>query len=257
MRRLLPLLLFAAPWLLIGATPTDANAQGRSKFALEFRVGFALPIEDYVETKTVLISEDNRPRIVDLTNEPTFANFSLLADIRDIELSLSVRQFAWGDSLIRYEGDRPAQELSEGNIDDAGVQYTRLDPPITTDEPLVSSNSLNLFTICAGQRIYILESGLFQAYIPATIGVSFAEVTSGSGNNVGVILATGVAADVVISDLIAVVLDARIHGMLTENASGVSQGAQNASATDGTIISALTSSMVFVTFDVGARFTLY
>ncbi|MEO1269308.1 MAG: hypothetical protein AAFX99_14485 [Myxococcota bacterium] len=250
-----PLLAVTALVAMALGAVSPAHAQGRSKFAAELHIGLAVPLTNYVKNKTVLISDDNFPRIVDLTNESTFTNLSLIADIRDWELSITYRQFAWGESIIRYEGDRPAQELSEGDIDDAGVQYRELDPAQRTDEPLVSSNGLTLITFCVGQRFYLLDDGVFHTYIPATAGLALAEVTNASGYNFGAIFATGIAADVIFSELVSFVVDARIHGLLTENASGVNQGAQNASATGGNIWSALTSGMAFATVEFGARFT--
>ena len=245
----LPLLAFSLLFLL----SLSANAQDRSKFAIELRLGLSVPATGYIENKTVLIGEDSFPRIVDLTNRSSIINGVITGDIRDIEFSLAVRNFRWDQSIIHHKGGGIATESIDGEIDDTGVSYSKLDPSITTDEDLVASKYLTLYALTVGKRFYLTESNLFMAYIPAAGGLAWTDVVSSEDNNYGVVLSSGLASELFVHAHIAFTADVRFHALFTENAAGVSQGAQNASVTDANIFDALISSMYFVTCDLGVR----
>jgi len=249
-------LIFFIASLAILVSSLPSQAQDRSKFAVEFNIGPNIPLTNYIQDRTILILDDNFPRIVDVSNKATLLNGTLTLDIRDVELSFSFRQFAWGQFLASYKGNDIARQSTNGNIDDANIVYE----PLNNSEPpgdfndLIISDSLELYTLTIGKRIYLLENKHFSSYVPIATGLAVTSTSQAEDSKTGISFVGGIASDVSLNDSIALTVDGRLHCILTENASGVSQSVRNANITNTSIFGTLVSSLVFASVSVGIRF---
>lgn len=260
LRRASVALLGAA--LLTAALASPAEA--RPRLGIQLKLGFTYPLTDYLTEHTLLLertlddgSTASYPYIGDVHNTGGLT-FTLLATFRSLEFSLSLFNFPWSGSTLDWEGDAPATRVTAFHVDDAGVNYRRLDPPQEIDVEQVATTNLSMATFDVGYRLYLLESNFFEAYVPVGGGVIVQGEPMQCELSIicGVHTWGGIAADIVIENL-AFVFDARIHGILTGEAIGVEEASDTAAVTGATIFQAFTSSMIFTTFDVGLRWSVY
>lgn len=242
--------------ILGSATAADA----RATFGFQLKLGLGAPIlSDFVESTTILMPEDrgdgtlNYPFIGDVHNTAGL-NFSVGILVRDWELSATVYGMPYDGATLYYAGRSPAEEVAPHEVNDAGVVYDRLSSPQSVGSPYDATDSLVMWSLDAGRRWYFLEQ-FVEAYVPFGAGIVWANIADGLPNSIGVHLSGGVATDIEFGDF-AVVLDARLHYIVTNNASGVQRGADNAAVVNETVLEALVSSMAFATFDVGLRYRI-
>ena len=238
------------------ARPADA----RATFGLQLKFGLAAPVfSDFVESTTILIPENRGdgllgyPYIADVHNTVGWS-VTATGQIREWELSLTHYRMPYAGSTLYYAGRSPAEEVGPHEVNDAGVRYDKLGTPISPSSPYADSDVLTLWTLDAGRRFYFLEQ-FVEGYVPFGAGIVWASIADGLAGSVGVHLWGGVATDIEFGDF-AVVFDARVHYIITNNAAGVQRGADNAAVVDETVLEALISSMAFATFDVGVRYRI-
>lgn len=247
---------------LLLAAPTAPDA--RPRLGVQIKLGLSSPLTDYLTNHTLLLDRSNTegevnayPYIGDVQND-TGLTFTLLATFRSLEFSLAFFSFPWAGSTLYWEGDAPATRVTAFHVDDAGVNYRALDPPLQVDTEQVATAGLSMTTFDVGYRFYLWESGFLEAYAPVGGGL----VVQGEPMQCelavvcGAHLWGGLAADLVIENL-AFVFDVRFHGILTGEAIGVEEAANTAAVTDATIFQAFTSTMLFATFDIGVRWSVY
>ena len=252
------LLGIVAVALVVAGMPAASHA--RATFGLQLKLGVGAPIfSDYVESTTILTNEDrglgemSYPYIGDVHNTGGW-NVSFSGQIREWELSLSRFSMPYDGSTLYYAGRAPAERLGPFDVNDAGIGYTKLDSATSAASPYAASDSLVLWTLDAGRRWYFIEQ-FVESYVPFGAGIVWASIADGSPGSVGAHLWAGVATDIEFGDF-AVVFDARLHYIVTNNAAGVQRGADNAAVVDDTVVGALVSSMAFGTFEVGLRYRI-
>ncbi len=252
------LVAFAA--LVAVTVLAPSPAQARPKLGVELRLGLAIPFSRYVRTTLVQLDREvngtvqTLPYIADATNDGGLAA-SIGLTFRSVELSLNFFTFPWGQSHLRYQGDKAARVIADQNrLDDAEVRYTALNPNQTTG-PIIPSDDLSVVTIDGGYRIYLTE-GRIEAYVPVGGGLTLANERNRGENKIGIHVFGGVTTDLNIIRSLTLFFDARYHFLLTEDAVGVNQASQNAVTADENVLSALFSNLHFATFTVGMRYNI-
>ena len=236
------------------------TAEARATFGLQLKLGVAAPfLNNFVESTTILVPENRGdgtlgyPYIGDVHNSAGWS-FGVSGQIRDWELSLTHYRMPYDGATLYYAGRSSAEEVGPHDVNDAGVNYDKLGTPVSASSPYASSDVLALWTLDAGRRWYFLEQ-FVEGYIPFGAGIVWATIADGLPGSVGAHLWGGVATDIEFGDF-AVVLDARLHYIVTNNGAGVQRGADNAAVVDENVLEALVSAMAFTTFDVGLRYRI-
>jgi len=231
---------------------------------VQLTLGATGPLTPYLTDTTFLFERQdalgnlqNVPYVGDVENS-TGGNLTLGGSFRNLEINIGFHTVPWQGSILRYEGNGEARRVSEFHIDDAGVDYHRLDPEQRVPDAQVSTSAFSFSTADAAYRYYLKEEGFFEAYVPIGGGLIWAgePMECKLSFACGIHVFAGIAADLAIEP-IAFVFDVRIHGLVTSNAIGVQEAADNATITDSNVLEAFTSTMLFVTFDVGLRYSVY
>ncbi len=243
--------------LLLCALLWSSAAQARPRYGFEVKLGLTAPFTRYVRTASVLRDADGfnpdqgTPFIADATNNPGLSATALLT-FRSFELSVSSYSFNWGPTFLRFEGDKEARSIDRTLIDDAGVNYSPLDPAVKVNEPLVGSDNLGLLTLDAGYRYHLTE-GIIEAYLPFGAGLVAASVLNDGDSNLGLHAWTGFTTELVIGG-VAFIFDARYNFILTGEANGTQQSINNAVVTEENVARSLISTLHFASFQVGFRY---
>ena len=151
-------------------TLLGAPAEAKSRLGLELKLGGGGAFTSYLTDTTIVLEDAQGERqafIGDVENAPGLA-ISALLTFRNFEVGISTYAFPWSEGELNYAGVGEVRNVSEFNVDDAGVVYSALDTPRYVDvtEFQVSTRALTFTPLDVGYRYYIREEGFFEAYIP-------------------------------------------------------------------------------------------
>lgn len=261
-----------AVMVVVSLAPCGASAQ--PKFAVEVEGGRNFGLTSYlrnvvyseaeVEGDDFAGTEPFRPVLVDEKSGWGTA-FALRFVGNGIMGGLTVRWFNVEEARVHHRGSIPnsrdnrlrsSRIRTNGTIDDSGVNYT----PVEQEEdvpvgPLKSAN-LFVFGLEGGYRFYVYQ-GDFDIFIPASgsiiltrLGRRFAPFRPGLG------VYTGASASFDFVSVMSLVLGGRIHGFATPTYWNRSDAARRASELGQTTESALFSSQLFFSLDLGVQFAI-
>lgn len=269
------ILTVAVGVLLVAAVclwPASASAQ--PKFGIEVEGGRNIGLTPYlrslVYSEAELLgesfdqSESFRPYLGN-ARAGWGTNLEVRVVARQIYGSLSFRWFEVGDGSVHYKGFRPNHESArlrptrirpDGSIDDAAVQYRELESPVRFRLSEARRANLLVFGLNGGYRFYVYQ-GSFDVFIPVGGGLIATHLT-GRRNPVrpGLEARSGVGGAFDFASILSLVVNARLHGLVTPNYLRRSDAARRAAETGGNSGSAFFSAMLYPSLNVSLRFTI-
>lgn len=151
--------LAALGFVVVALAAPEASAQ--SRFGLELDFGGQFPLSPSVRSVVSLDSETDVgqqavgvPRLADRLNRPGFA-LGATALVSTLEIRYRFERFAWRGARVRCVGDRQAQQLPNGEIDDAEVRYDCGVQAFDVTLPGEDGSALGMHHLSVGPRFYL------------------------------------------------------------------------------------------------------
>lgn len=177
----------------------------------------------------------------------------------NIAAGLSLRWFDLSGYSVHHVGQRSISQTRvrpDGSVDDSGVGYRQLDPPL--EQPIDENDQDQLFVFgLTGDYRFFWPGEALDVFVPVGGGLALTYVTGeASPYRLGLEANSGVGATVSLSDNIALVLDARLHGLITTHYGRRSDAARRAVAVGESTEETFFSTLLYGTASVGLQFTI-
>jgi hypothetical protein len=252
-------------YLLIAAllVAWPASALGQSRLSWQFFGGGAIPVSAYVhngvriDTEVPAGTEEDQlfSRLVDQYNRAGFQVGTTFL-INQFEISYSFSRYTWSREETMCRGFGGVLEPLARTFDDALVDYTCADEPLTTTSLADSSlDPLFLHVISVGYRYYFVEhANRLEAYVVGAPGLGIANFNDNiadQGNILGFNLGIGLGLNVVLTTGFSVGLDARYNLLLTSPPATATQSTNRAVARGNRSVQAVLDAFQYIDITLG------
>jgi hypothetical protein len=257
-RRQLAGLVIAA---ILVAWPVGASSQARLSW--QFYGGGAIPISAYVhngvriDTEVPAGTEEDQlfSRLVDQYNRAGFRVGTTFL-INQFEIGYSFSRFTWDREETMCRGFGGVVEPLARTFDDALVDYTCADSPLSTTSLGDSSlDPLFLHVISLGYRYYFVENAdRIEAYAVGAPGLGIANYNdnfASQGNLLGFNLGIGLGLNITLTTGFSVGLDARYNLLLTSPPADATQSANRAVARGNSSLQAVLDAFQYIDITLG------
>ncbi len=258
--------------LLLGWPDTSA---AQPEFGLEIEGGRTVGLTPYLRNVVHARSEltgDPFPQTDAfqpyLADEPAGWGWALAARFvtNAFHGGLSFRWLDVSTADFRYRGTRsdgnsatlpPTRIRPDGTVDDSGVKaYESLGVPRTIPLDEAERADLLIFEIGGGYRFYLYQEA-FELFIPIHAGIVLTHLTRPRAPfRPGLTTYTGVGASFDFISLMSAIFTVRAHGTMTPTYWRRADAARRAALLDQTTESAVFSTQLSLSFNIGLRFTI-
>jgi hypothetical protein len=234
--------------MALSASQASAAPPG---IAVAVQIGASTPISSAIQHDVRLVDltasstgDAGTPVIVDHT--PAIgAVISAIAQFGSLDARYTLRSHAWDSTLGDCVGTGRASVLSNGEIDDTGIDYRCGRPAERFEVPRATSSTLTEQSVTLNARWYYAGTSWVEAYLVGGGGFTLRTTdiaTRGSVNALGGVLDLGAGADVPIEGRWSVALEAR-YGFELVAASSSSNRTARARSRGAGVLGSLTDRM--------------
>lgn len=253
-----------ALWML--SSPGRVHAHP-PQFGVELKAGSALGLSSYLKNEALIEQEGGdgtgdganfTPSLADIdTGTGPALSLQLLAS--SISAGLSFQYLDLPAHRVHHRGERslpPTRLRADGSVDDSGMSYSRVDPPIKTAISERTRDSLLLLGL-GGDYRFFWPADNFDVYIPVGVEMVLTHITRpASPYRLGLNASSGVGTTVRLGDNIALVLDARLHALATTHYGRRADAARRAVSVDESTEAAFFSTLLYGSAHVGLQFRI-
>jgi hypothetical protein len=247
--------------------PARADAEP-PQFGVEVGVGTALGLSPYLRNEVLTEPDPSTtdasgrswllPSLADVeTGGATAVSLRLVAS--NIAAGLSFKWFDLPAYEIHHRGDRlipPNRRRADGSVDDSGVEYQPIEPPIEQAIPERVRNSLMIIGLGGDYRFH-WPGEAFDVFVPVGAEVVLTHVTRPAGPyRLGLGASSGVGATFSLGGRLSLVLDARLHALATGHYGRRSDSARRSAAIGESTEAAFFSTLTYASANLALQFKI-
>lgn len=238
------------------------------RFGIEVNAGPALGLSAYLRNEALVQPDANQPHpgearwvsssLYDVDTGAGIAS-ALRLVASNISAGFSFQYFDLPARTIHHRGDRalPAsRQRADGSLDDSGVHYRPMEPPIREKLSGRQRDALLVFGLGGDYRFYWSDEA-FDVFVPLGADVILTHVTRPAAPyRLGLDVFGGVGTSVTLSSGISLLVDGRLHAVATSHYGRRADSARRSVELGESTETAFFSTLLYVSASVGLQFKI-
>lgn len=259
------LLVLTGAFVALGAPRAQALPP---QFGVEVEAGTAAGLTSYLRNQVITTDDRTqtdaqgrfllRPSLVDVTTG-TGTSLALRLIASNIAAGASLRWFDLSANTIHHRGDRSlsvSRVRPDGSVDDSGVNYRALTPPLDQSIATNSRQTLYVFGL-GGDYRFFWPGTAFDVFAPVGAELVVTHVTgAATPYRLGLEASGGLGVSVQVLDSVALILDARLHALATGDYGRRADAARRAVSVGESTEDAFFSTLVYGSANIALQFTI-